>query len=134
MGTCGYINKWYQNKLKNSNDVNINDDNTISIFSGNNTQISNNVAINNQYQNLRTEAKQIVPAINENKENIDKKQGKRSKNLTTTAKTIVEAINELVARLNNIPQWKEVAVTTDLLTINYVLKDKTHLLMPKMVY
>ncbi|WJG70023.1 hypothetical protein [Spiroplasma ixodetis] len=98
IGTCGYINKWYQNKLKNSNDVNINDDdNTISIFSGNNTQISNNVAINNQYQNLQT-----------------------------TAKTIVEAINELVVRLNNIPQWKEVAVTTDLLTINYVLNDKTH--------
>ena len=57
---------------------------------------------------------------------LDKKQGKKSKNLITTAKTIVEAINELVVRLNNIPQWKEVAVTTDLLTINYVLKDKTH--------
>lgn len=80
----------------------------------------------NEIENLQTEAKQIIPAINENKENIDKKQGKRSKNLITTAKTIVKAINEVVVRLNNIPQWKEVAITNDLLTINYVLKDKTH--------
>lgn len=70
-------------------------------------------AIGQEIPNLETEAKQIVPAINENKENIDKKQGKRSKNLTTIAKTIVEAINELVVRLNNISQWKEVGTAPE---------------------
>ncbi len=65
-----------QDKLKNSDDVNINKNNTISIFSGNNTQISNNVAYNNQYQKLNTNNKTIVGAINENKTNIDKKQDK----------------------------------------------------------
>ncbi len=81
-----------QDKLKNSDDVNINKNNTISIFSGNNTQISNNVAYNNQYQKLITNNKTIVGAINENKTNIDKKQDK----LENSADTIISGNRILV--------------------------------------
>ena len=64
----------------------------------------------NEIEDLQTEAKQIVPAINENKENIDKKQGKRSKNLTTTAKTIVEGINE---NKSNIDKKQDKLISTE---------------------
>ncbi|WP_425381238.1 hypothetical protein [Spiroplasma endosymbiont of Polydrusus pterygomalis] len=68
--------------------------------------------------NLQTVAKQIVPAINENKVNIDKKMdveqfpyafavnalGTENPNLETTDKTIVGAINEIKANGGNIDE------------------------------
>ncbi|WP_425380803.1 hypothetical protein [Spiroplasma endosymbiont of Polydrusus pterygomalis] len=68
--------------------------------------------------NLQTVAKQIVPAINENKVNIDKKMdveqfpyafavnalGTENPNLETTDKTIVGAINEIKTNGGNIDE------------------------------
>ncbi|WP_425380722.1 hypothetical protein [Spiroplasma endosymbiont of Polydrusus pterygomalis] len=86
-------------------------------------QETDNLLIKKQNINddtLQTVAKQIVPAINENKVNIDKKMdveqfpyafavnalGTKNPNLETTDKTIVGAINEIKANGGNIDENK----------------------------